>query len=151
MSLASYHGIRIASLCLSGYWLVLFTGTHLPRITIPKLPHGNEDKYLHFIAFAGLSFLLAWAIPTRLESRWRNLRLAGLLAIFYGAMDELTQIPVGRTADWKDFLADVVGALFGLFCYAICRDIYWRLSSTIWFKRFGGARYLAGESKAVRV
>jgi hypothetical protein len=79
------------------------------------------------------------------------MRLAGLLAILYGAMDELTQIPVGRTADWKDFLADVIGVVFGLFCYALCRELYWRLSSTPWFKRFSGARYLTSEAKAVRI
>jgi len=33
----------------------------------------------------------------------------------------LLQIPVGRTADWNDFLADCLGILFGLLLYTSVR------------------------------
>ena len=121
------NGIRVASLCLVGYWLVLFTGTHLPRISLPNVPGASNDKILHVVAFAGLSFLLCWAIPTKLNDRFRNVRLAALAAVFYGAFDELTQIPVGRTADWKDLIADVIGAGVGIIAYCILREILWKL------------------------
>jgi VanZ family protein len=121
------NGIRIASLCLVGYWLVLFIGTHLPRVRIPSVAGANDDKILHVIAFAGLSFLLSWAIPTKLTDRFRNVRLAALAAILYGAFDELTQIPVGRTADWKDLIADIIGACVGIIAYCIMREILWKI------------------------
>jgi hypothetical protein len=55
---STINGIRIASVCLIGYWLALFVGTHLPA-RIPDMPGANDDKILHVIAFAGLSFLLS--------------------------------------------------------------------------------------------
>lgn len=121
------NGIRIASLCLIAYWLVLFTGTHLPRVRLPQMTGANDDKILHVVAFAGLSFLLAWAIPTKITDRFRNVRLAFLAAIFYAAVDELTQIPVGRTADWKDLIADLIGAVVGVIAYCIARELLWRI------------------------
>lgn len=123
------NGFRIASLCLVGYWLLLFTGTHLPRVRIPNMASGHDDKILHVIAFAGLSFLIAWAIPTKLLDRFRNVRIAGMIAIGYGAFDELTQIPVGRTADWKDLIADIIGVSFGLLAYCVMRELLWRLKT----------------------
>jgi len=121
------NGIRIASLCLIAYWLALFTGTHLPRVRLPHMTGANDDKILHVLAFAGLSFLLAWAIPTKITDRFRNVRLAALAAIFYGALDELTQIPVGRTADWKDLIADIIGAVVGIIAYSSVRELLWRI------------------------
>jgi VanZ family protein len=32
----------------------------------------------------------------------------------YGILDELTQIPVGRHADVRDWFADVTGAIIGI-------------------------------------
>lgn len=124
---ATINGFRIASICLVGYWLALFVGTHLPRVRLPDMPGANDDKILHVIAFAGLSFLLSWAIPTKLTDRFRNVRLAAMGAILYGAIDEVTQIPVGRTADWKDLIADAIGAVLGVIAYSILREILWKI------------------------
>jgi VanZ family protein len=38
-------------------------------------------------------------------------------------VDELTQIPVGRTADWGDFSADLFGILIGIIVYVVMRGI----------------------------
>jgi VanZ family protein len=129
MITSTFNGIRVASICLIGYWLVLFVGTHLPRVRMPNVAGGHSDKILHLVAFAGLSFLLAWAIPTKLSDRFRNVRIAALAAVLYGAIDEVTQIPVGRTADWLDLIADTIGVGLGIIAYSICREIYWRLKS----------------------
>jgi len=131
MITSKFNGIRVASFCLIGYWLVLFAGTHLPRVRIPNVAGGHSDKILHLVAFAGLSFLLSWAIPTKHSDRFRNVRMAGLAAILYGAFDELTQIPVGRTADWLDLLADTIGVVLGLIGYCVCREIYWRMKPKV--------------------
>ena len=129
MITSTFYGIRVASFCLIGYWLALFAGTHLPRVPMPNMAGGHNDKILHLVAFAGLSFLLSWAIPTKLTDRFRNVRLAGLSAILYGAFDEITQIPVGRTADWLDLIADAIGVVVGLISYCVCREIYWRIKA----------------------
>jgi hypothetical protein len=60
-------GFRLAPILLAVYWIMLFTGTHLPGSSVKSI-HVN-DKMLHFLAFAGLSFLLAWSIPSRLGFR----------------------------------------------------------------------------------
>lgn len=123
------NGIRIASICLVGYWLALFAGTHMPRVRMPGVVVETNDKLLHVMAFAGLSFLLSWAIPTKLSDRFRNVRWAALAAICYGAFDELTQIPVGRTADWQDLIADIIGACIGITAYCIVRELLWKMKS----------------------
>jgi len=83
----------------------------------------NADKYIHFAAFAGLAFLLAWSIPTIPNKRWINVVLALAIAIIYGAIDEISQTQVGRTTDIMDWAADSVGAVFGAICYVILRRI----------------------------
>jgi VanZ family protein len=44
----------------------------------------------------------------------------------YGALDELTQIPVGRYADVYDWLADCAGALAGVAAFAAVGAVYRR-------------------------
>lgn len=111
--------IRIATVCLMAYWLALFCATHLPSSALPSMR--GSDKLYHFAAFAGLAFLLAWALPTR--ARWgRHLAIAGFVAVVYAAVDELTQhfIP-GRACELNDFLADSAGIATGLAAYTITR------------------------------
>ena len=101
---------------LALYWLAMFAGTHWPRG--PQLGLGVSDKALHFAAFCGLAFLLSAA-----NSISRAMSLVSYAGIFgivlvYGAIDEISQIPVGRDCEWLDFRADVIGACVGLtlFC-----------------------------------
>jgi VanZ family protein len=37
-----------------------------------------------------------------------------VLILTYATLDELLQIPVGRSAEWGDWLADGVGAALGI-------------------------------------
>lgn len=116
--------LRLASACLFTYWLAIFLATHIPSSAMPKLSW--SDKVYHAGAFAGLSFLLCWALPTRsgLQARVRQLGLAGLIAVSYGCLDEFTQqfIP-GRHCDIWDVAADTVGVFIGLCCYLLSRQI----------------------------
>lgn len=82
-----------------------------------------SDKFLHVGAFGGLAFLLAWAVPTNPRRKSLNVVLAAGIGVAYAAIDELTQIPVGRTADWADFSADLFGILTGLVVYVAMREI----------------------------
>ena len=106
------------------YWLGLIWGTHVPDVPMPA-PHYN-DKLLHFLAYAGLAFLLYWTWVTR-----RGLSLIGaavslLIAIGYGVIDEITQgwVPQ-RVADPKDWAADLLGATSGVLLFW-CLACVWR-------------------------
>ena len=72
----------------------------------PPAPEGS-DKLVHFIAFAALAFPLA-----------RTGRF-GLLPVFIGAsafggVIELIQPSFNRSADVKDWVADVMGVILGI-------------------------------------
>ncbi|GAB5404439.1 MAG: VanZ family protein [Aureliella sp.] len=116
--------IRLASGCLVVYWLAIFLATHMPSAAMPKLTY--SDKVYHAGAFAGLSFLLCWALPTRegFSARWRQVSIAGIISVSYGCIDELTQqfIP-GRCCDVWDMTADAVGVMIGISCYLACRQL----------------------------
>ena len=118
--------MRFASVVLLAYWALIFVGTHLPSARMPSL-HAS-DKFYHFVAFAGLSFLLCWAIPSSRVSWGKILVLAASIALTYAVLDELTQqfIP-GRTCDIWDVAADSVGVLLGLITYTIARCLVGRM------------------------
>lgn len=98
------------------YLVVLFLGTHLPPTTLESVSYA--DKWVHFGGYAVLTVcvLAGWELtigvlrPKHFFAVW----LAGTL---YGAVDEMTQIPVGRTCDVNDWAADVLGIVAGLLAY----------------------------------
>ena len=128
------RGFRVASLLLAGYWLLLFVATHIPKPPAIRMQH--SDKVMHLIAYAGLSFLLCWAFPKDTKKPSSHLWAACFVAICYGAMVELSQIPVGRHADVWDWCADCAGALVGLVAYCVAKRLWLRFGSKIqaWFK-----------------
>ena len=72
----------------------------------PPAPDGS-DKVVHLIAFAALAFPLA-----------RTGRF-GLIPIFiaasaYGGIIEVLQPSFGRSADMKDWIADIAGVALGI-------------------------------------
>lgn len=116
---ATINGLRIAVVALGGYWLLLFIATHLPPSALPHIR--VNDKLVHACAFAGLAFLIAWAVPTKKTKLHQNTMIAASISIVYAGFDELMQIPVGRTADWLDFAADCFGIFIGLSVYTLAR------------------------------
>ena len=109
---------RWVGLVLAIYWAQLFVLTHI------QLPPGlrvraGMDKLVHFGAYTGLAFLVAlWIVAhtrDRPSRRWKYqvLAIAGLLV--WAVVDELLQIPVNRTADVYDCLADWLGVIAGFF------------------------------------
>ena len=95
------------------YWMALVISTHIPHPPHLIFPQSISDKVLHLCAYAGLSFLLSfnWALRRPLGwQQWLGI-VAGLAA--FGAVDEVTQIPVGRQCDVFDWLADVTGIVVG--------------------------------------
>ena len=116
---ATVFGIRVATILLAVFWTAMFVGTHVPRVSMPHVSH--VDKLFHFGGFTGLAFLMAWAVPTQHgRPRW-NVLVAAVASVGYAAVDEFTQIPVGRTADILDWLADTTGVTVGLTAYLVTR------------------------------
>lgn len=112
--------VRIASLCLLLYWAAIFLATHLPSSSLPKL-HWSDKAY-HAIAFAGLGFLLGWAIPASKGKLLRHIVLVFAIGTIYAGLDELTQTLIpSRTCDFLDFLADAVGLAIGISIYLAMR------------------------------
>lgn len=108
---------KLWQIVLAGYWLALVAGTHVPA-EFPALPSGRADKLAHFVAYAVLAGLLA--MTWQRSAGWltgRHLRWAWIVLVVYAALDELTQIPVGRTASALDWAADALGALVGLMLF----------------------------------
>jgi VanZ family protein len=103
------------------YWVSLFVATHVPTPKRPpNAPRRDIDKGAHVMAFAGLAVLLCATGTLLGQPAWR-LHVVVLATIAaYGAIDELTQafIPT-RSADWRDWAADILGALCGLACFGL--------------------------------
>jgi VanZ family protein len=95
-----------------------FPGSTYPRTNVPQ-----ADKIVHFILYGTMGTLCARALllrrkanpaPPAARTRLLVLATAVALATLYGVSDELHQLLVpGRSADWRDALADAVGALGG--------------------------------------
>jgi VanZ family protein len=113
--------MRLASLILLMYWSAIFIGTHLPGQSVPKV--SLNDKVLHFGAFLGLAFLLAWAIPTRKGRGIQHALVSFGIVALYAGLDELTQnfIPGRNCCGW-DLLADLAGAATGIGLYWVARS-----------------------------
>lgn len=110
-------GYRLVIPMLIAYWALIFYGTHTPHAHLP-MP-SMHDKLMHFTAFFGLSFLLAWAIPGELS---RSIGIAALGGVGYAIFDELTQLLVkNRSCELLDFLADCMGIICGLLMYLFLR------------------------------
>ena len=95
--------------------LILTVAMLWPLDQPPPAPRGS-DKLVHLIAFAALAFPLA-----------RTGRI-GLLPVFisasaFGGVIELIQPSFNRSADAKDWIADVVGVILGIGCGLFYRHL----------------------------
>ena len=101
-------------IALAGYWVALFTATHWPK-HILAMPGGDFDKLAHFVAFSLLAVIIACAVRARHRRlTWRALLIIWVAILIYAALDEILQSFVGRSCDFRDWLADAAGAACGL-------------------------------------
>lgn len=100
---------------LIAFWLLAFIATHLPRI--PQSIKPVSDKTLHSVSFTILAGLLSWVLHNRVTGIVRHGAIVIVIIALYGAVDELLQIPVGRHCDFYDWIADMVGGVFGLILF----------------------------------
>lgn len=95
---------------------------------VPKLNIGlgikSGDKYLHFIAYFGLSTIWYIALKDKIQKRLYNF-FVPLALIFYGIILEGLQsgITTYRTGDIYDALANTVGVIVSLVVFK--RIIKW--------------------------
>ena len=123
---------RLAIVLLMFYWAVIFVGTHVPGHLL-KAEIGS-DKLLHFVAFAGLTFLLSWALSPHRLTRGALLTTF-LVAAVYGMVDELSQKLVpSRSSDVWDWSADMAGAVAGILAYAFSLAVLQGISLS-WLRR----------------
>lgn len=117
MALSRRQKLVIAALAL--YWPAIFILSHIPMTRLPRV--GVSDKTLHYFAYMVLIFLLWFAISPNKKVNWRKPAVWWVLfvVVWYGVMDEWLQSYVGRNADVKDFIADLVGALTSLILLTI--------------------------------
>lgn len=105
--------------------VVMFIFTHYPMPVSPGIT--ISDKLVHFVAFLTLTFmiLLSWELSAGVLQP-KHYFVVWLVTTLYGALDEITQIPVGRVCDGLDWLADVVGIVAGLIIYQLLRLLWVR-------------------------
>jgi len=123
MALSYRQKVTIILLLL--YWPAIFILSHIPLENVPGwvIRIDVSDKFLHYLGYLVLVFLLWFVISPGRKVNWRraSVWLVLLVVVWYGAIDEWLQGYVGRCPDIMDFLADLSGALTGLILLSIFR------------------------------
>ena len=98
--------------------VVMFLGTHLPVTGPSSISH--LDKLAHAGAYFTLTvcLLASWKLSRGALEAFHYF-MVWLFGTLYGIFDEVTQIPVGRTCDGYDWLADVTGIIAGLILFRL--------------------------------
>lgn len=96
--------IASASTLLLATIIIVLT---LVPVSAPDIVGSASDKLYHVMAFAVLTFPMAFLHPPRAK-------IVFICAILLGAAIEIIQPTFGRTASVWDFVADVCGAVLGL-------------------------------------
>jgi hypothetical protein len=102
------------------YWPGLFVLTHIP---IPQLARqsGMSDKTMHVLAYLGLVFVWWFSISPYKKVNWQKAKVWITLGVmvWYSAFDEWLQGCMSRSADVRDFYANLVGTIIGLVILSI--------------------------------
>jgi hypothetical protein len=77
---------------------------------------GMSDKTMHVMAYFVLTFLAWYAISPYHKVNWARAKpwCVILAVVLYGVVDELLQARVNRSADVRDFLANLFGVVLAL-------------------------------------
>ena len=118
--LSQKRALQLAILWTSGILLAcLIPGNEVPHIHIPL-----ADKWVHFIIFAGFSFL--WLSTFKQANAAKGV-LIFILSVLLGYAVELLQdsgITTGRSYDVYDIVADAVGGALGVCLFFIRRRAF---------------------------
>ena len=88
--------------------IIMLIGCLTPHDQMPDELTTWNDKSLHILIFA--PFTLLWML-----AGWQT-RTALLGGLFFGVLIEALQyvLPINRSADWKDVVADCIGTVLGV-------------------------------------
>lgn len=103
------------------YWPAIFIATHIPRFPEWAMQVPVSDKTMHFVAYFLLAFLFWYVINPNRKVNWRKPAVWWVLLVMalYGMIDEWLQMYVGRSADVRDFIADMAGVITALILLTI--------------------------------
>lgn len=93
---------------------VLFLSTrNLSGVSIPLFT--GADKFIHFVFYALMVIIISWGYHKLLQLNLTKIAFAAYWSILFGGLIELIQhfLVQGRSGEWEDFLANIIGALFG--------------------------------------
>jgi len=117
--------MRVKNFWLPFLWAVIIlvlsglSGNSISKIPFIDLPY--FDKVLHLSFYFILSILLCRGYILQLQNKDRKWPyiFTFLTAFLYGLLIELFQATIfsGRTADWRDALANTAGIIIGLLLY----------------------------------
>jgi len=102
----------------------VFAVSHLPlpEGTFPAdLGTGVGDKVPHALVYGGLTWLYLLALARGGHPVWRPVSVV-LLVLCIGAVDEVTQVVVGRSCLFNDWLADAAGTLLAGLAWCVCGE-----------------------------
>lgn len=115
--------IRYSTAMLVVASAAIIYGTLFPAEMIVKSELWSFDKVIHMVGFGGLTALI-WLHLKRIGSSGRPLDVWALVwGIGAGALIELLQylMPVNRSAEWGDLLADAVGSILAVVILRVFR------------------------------
>ena len=119
---------RVLGFLCGAYWLAMFLATHIKLPEVESAPK-NTDKVVHLVMYAGLTFLLSSWLSARRPGSGRLVLPVLAAAVIYAVLDELLQmLTETRTADFWDFVMDVLGAVLGLVLFGAFRAKF----SSLW-------------------
>ena len=98
---------------------LIFIACFLPGNEIPNVQIPMIDKWVHFVIFAGFSFL--WYLSVPKATVFKSLLLI-ILSFLIGFIVELIQGSswvVGRAYEVNDVIADGIGGILGVVLYII--------------------------------
>lgn len=104
--------------------LIIFVGCFIPSSELPKVKIVMIDKWVHFVFFAGFSFLLMCYMR---KVQTFHFFLAFFLAVLLGYLVELIQdsgLVKGRYFEWEDVLADGIGGFIGVLLFYLLEKKY---------------------------
>lgn len=107
-----------AKILLVIYWLILFTLTSIPTVTV-DFGFKWQDKLEHLLAFGVLSFLIAnfLTFSRNIVFNKKSVLIVLVIILLYAAIDELHQPFFGRICDIWDFTFDFLGGIAGLIVF----------------------------------
>ena len=121
--------MRPATLLAICWTLAILAACSLPGNELPKLDFDlfEPDKIAHFILFFLFGFL--WLAATPAEKKGRRILIA-VLGTLYAILTEFYQsaLPLGRTADPMDSVANLIGLFTAMGSYSWLRARIWFLN-----------------------